>query len=69
LKTTKNPHLGKWVYCYMPDVGCAVRIHGESVNYWIVELPGEQVMEERRVLKAACTTNPTTRVKAVRNPR
>lgn len=59
----KVPWKGKWVYCYQPNVDCAVKIVGQSVNYWVVD----HVYE--RVLKCACSTTPSTRIKAVRNPR
>lgn len=60
---SKIPWKGKWVYCYLPRVDCAVKILDQGSNYWVVDHPHE------RVVKCACSSTPSTKLKAVRNPR
>ena len=60
---TRSRHHGKWVYCYLPSVDGRVRIVGETRSHWIVDHPKEMVV------KCACSTTPSTKIKAVRNPR
>lgn len=59
----KNPNSGKWVYCYLPSIDEKVQIRGETINYWLVN------HERGLVVKSACSTTPTTKVKAVKRPR
>jgi hypothetical protein len=59
----KSPNNGKWVYCYLPSINEKLQIRGETINYWLVE------HERKLVVKSACTMSPTTKERAVRNPR
>ena len=59
----KNPHQGKWVYCYLPSIDDKVQIYGETINYWLVH------HERRLVVKSACSSTPSTKAKAVKRPR
>lgn len=59
----RTVHRGKWVWCYLPSINSRVKILDETRAHWIVDHP------KKMVVKCACSSTPTTKEKAVRNPR